>query len=1288
MYPTESFQPQSPDNQLFALHVVAAIDSGNQAVGSQGENWQTGTAPRRLTSGGILGGVPELCAIADLTALEVSNPYLLSVDAYTPNVGKLDTKGWGYNINFLQYNTNTFNTDLGGYLNTISSNLSLCVSAATTPTSQYPHSTLSACTGECYSYECTYNGCVPFNGTGGTPTYYSTLDDCQSACTSWNCTTTACTVQTGTGGTFTSSNACITACTSFNCEDITTYTPSQSWPSANGCIQQTGSGGTFYGAAAGSSGSSIFGFTACTGVCQSFNCLVNCTGGTTGCTSWPNTAATYTTLSSCTANCSIDWYCTEAYIADTCDSKIDTQWVGLDNYWPAGANPNTTPNPMQNYYTTSANILLYFGGGGQNSTGTQHHLSTFSNYKFTSVPGSVGISQLPPQTCESQYSTGYIPSNPSYINGETWSPNSQGYYKVLNSIEIWSANNTTGTDINVGAVANVPGPYYSWSEVMAGLISIIPNPASPGSACGNQYGPNVAWGANSLKAEIQGTLQNCGLALKENTEWCTCYEVPCDVFCDDGYVTIPSTAQGPFTSSGAAESACCTSITYSCVTATTLDSCSGRTTLPNQYNSTSDAWDWLSVNLPNTNLTTLAYESTTPAVNVTGACSGPNGGVLYEIAPVTYSLLNPNVSYNTWNLFINQMQAAGTTGILSGMSYSNVNNYVYAQSGQTIKVCDEICHCSVIPCQCIELYDGTGEYTTYADCISGTTGLPACCPDTGTTTGTSWDCTSGITFLPICDTKPNLGLFHGKFVALDWFKDFYPTDVFGLKKLNLTQNTNSNGVTVNGTFGVDYFTWADIQANYNTTYNWQSCYTSQVVVNINTGGTQIGVHLPYRYIKSISHPAVTGGLEYTNWNAFYTAAAAAFTLTTSLTAIQVCQSIDSQYWGSNIFGCVLDMGKCCNEEDCFCYETYTTGGTYFTQTQCEDPLSGCCPEYTGWTCESIDPITNVSTFSLPCYLVTQGSPITQFTQIHFDDAFNIPFGGGQWACNQDFATCDPPVVGDFWSCVTTEVNTCDPDGSSLGEITGTTLGPSMNQVDFTYGTLLGTNTQYPFSSSTDQFWPLLQPTSSAIGSYLGGYGQVETILTDYHYYDPYTPLSSTTFQLGSVNMVGTSIVHPNDGTAVYPLPYTLPEETCMGINATGGTGMPIFSILSVAHRDINGNTPYGSWGEFIDASILLGYSVTTANTVADFGAMYPLTFGCSETTITTQNSPIPQTWYSGCNWTFDMVPCLCDVTCCCESGFTQGYNTEPECLDPVSGCCPINKFLYMYNKWLYRPRKW
>ena len=1215
MYPTASFSPQSPDNELFALHVVAAIDSGNQTVGAQGENWQAGTAPRRLTSGGILGGVPELCAIADLTALEVSNPYLLTVDAYTPNVGKLDTKGWGYNINFGQYTTNGFNTDLSSFLNTIQSNLSLCVSATTIQTSQYPHLTLSACTGECYSYECTYNGCVPFNGTGGTPTYYSTLADCESACTSWNCMTTGCTTQAGTGGTFTSSGGCVTACTSYNCEDITTYTPSQSWPSANGCIEQTGSGGTFYGAAAGSSGSSIFGWTACTAECQSWTCTVNCSGGTTGCTSWPNTAATYTALTSCTANCSIDWYCTEAYINDTCNGLIDSTYVDM-NFYGSG--------------------VPYF------SDDVSNHNLTFSNYKFTRILDPSLQGQYSSQ-CVSPFNASYylpgLPTN-SIDPLQPYLPSTLGRYSYIIKMTILDDTITTPYPANI-----VAGPYTDWSSTISGILSL-------NNTCIQSQGLSV----NSTWMDIYSAFGNCDHTLNVNYNWCYCYEVPCDVFCDDGYVTIPSTAQGPFTSSGAAESACCENITYSCVTATTLDSCSGKTTLPGQYNSTTDAWDWLTVNLPNTDLTTLAYESTTPAVNVSGACAGPNGGVLYEIEPVSYSLLNANISYNTWNLFINQMQGAGTTGILSGMSYSNVNNYVYAQSGQTIKVCDEICHCSVKPCECIELYDGTGQYTTYADCISGTTGLPACCPDTGTTSATSWDCTSGITYLPICDTKPYIGAFNDQFTAVDYFRVGNPTGIFGHKRMVRSYTTNNSGVNV----PMVGYTWADVQANTNPAYQWQSCYKQQGI------GGQTLYYLPYEYVKSISHPGVTGGLEYTNWNAFYTAAAASFTLTTSLNALQVCQSIDSQYWGSNNFGCVVDTGKCCNREDCFCYELYTTGGTYFTETQCEHPLSGCCPEYTGWTCEMVDPVTGALSYQLPCFLVTQSSPITGL--VFTDNAFNG--FNGQAQCNAD-PVCDPPVPGDFWSCVTTEVSTCDPNGDSLGEITGTTLGPNMNGLDFTYGTLLGTNTQYPFSSSTDQMWPLLQSTSSSIGSYLGGYGQVETILTDYHYYDPYTPLSSTTFQLGSVNVVGTSIVNPNDATSVYPLPYTLPIETCMGINATGGTGMPLFSILSVSHRDINGNTPYGSWGEFIDAAILLGYSVTTNNNVAQLGAMYPLTFGCSETMITTQTSPIPtMAWYSGCGWTFDMVPCLCDTVCCCESGFTQGYNTEPECLDPVSGCCP------------------
>jgi len=1237
MYPTESFQPQSPDNELFALHVVAAIDSGNQAVGTQGENWLPGTAPRRLISGGILGGVPELCSIADLTALEVSNPYLLSVDSYTPNVGNLDTKGWGYNINFGSYTPGGFNSDLSTFLNTVSSNLTLCVSANTIPTIEYPFPTQSACTADCYSYECTFNGCVEFNGTGGTPTYYPTLLECESACTSWNCTTTACTVQVGTGGTWLSSGACTTACTSFNCEDITTYTPSVSWPIANGCIEQTGSGGTFYGAAAGSSGSSIFGWSACTADCQSWNCLVNCTGGTTGCTAWPNTAATYTALTSCTASCSIDWYCTEAYEMDTCDGLTDTTYVDM-NFYGSG--------------------IPYFSDNPGN------HTLTFANYKFTRI--------LDP-TLQASYTTPCVsPWNASHYQGplptsidpsQPYLPSTLGRYSYIQYLEIYDTTSPIPYPGNV-----ISGPHINWSSTIAGILGIS-------DQCLQTQGLSTS----SSWLDVHAALVSCNYNLHATYNWCTCYEVPCDVFCDDGNVTIPVTAQGPFTTSGAAESACCVSVTYSCITGTEIDSCSGRTTLPGQFNSTTDAWDWLAVNLGNTDLTTLRYESTTPAVNVSGACAGPNGGVLYEIAPVTYSLLNPNVSYNTWNLFINQMQGAGTTGILSGMSYTDVNTYVYAQSGQTIQVCDEICHCSVIPCECIELYDGTGQYLTHEDCMSGTSTLAACCPNTGTT-GTSWDCVSGITYLPICDTKPYIGNFNDQFATVDYFRVGNPTGIFGQHKY-----TASNVIDNNGTSSVVIpNTWAEVQSSTNPGYTWQSCY-KEFSLTLWIAATV--AYRPYKHIKSISHPAVTGGLEYTNWNAFYTAAAGAFTLTTSLDALQVCQSIDSQYWGSNNFGCVVDTMKCCNQEDCYCYETFTTGGTYFTEIQCLDPLTGCCPEYTGWTCEVVDPITLAVTTSLPCYFISQSSPIMLYHTI--DTPLNIPLGGAQWECDQNFSYCDPVPVGEMWSCVTTQVNTCDPNGDSLGEITGTTLGPNMVQTDFTYGQvpgyqlhpsmlcdnptypLAGTcHTQYPFSSSTDQFWPLLQSTSLAIGAYLGGYGQVESILTDYHYYDPYTPLSSTTFQLGSVDILGTSLINPNDPSCVYPLPYTVPPETCMGINATGGTGMPLFSILSVAHRDINYNTPYGSWGEFIDAAILLGYSVNTNHNVDQLGQLYPLTFGCDEDIITTQTSTTGAAWYSGCGWSFDMVPCLCDITCCCETGFTQGFITEEECLDPVNGCCP------------------
>ena len=1203
MYPTlpvGPLQSVSGVHYLFALHVVAAIDTGNQAAGPQGENWIPGTAPRRLVSGGIANGTPELCAIADLTALEISNPYIVDPIG---NVGELDTLGWGYNISFQPYTQQSFQYDLDSFLITTTSNLSLCVSAQTSPTIQYPHASLSACTGECYSWECTATGCIQFNGTGGTPTYYALESDCLSACTSWNCTNNGCGDQTGTGGTFTSSGGCVTACTSYNCEDITVYTPSASWPIAPGCIEQIGSGGTFYQAAAGASGSSIMSYTACTAQCQSWDCEVDCLAATTGCTSWPNTAATYTSETACTGSCVIDWYCTEEYVNGTCDSQTIIGPTGgvINNGW-------TVESPAT--ISTGYGALGWFADNAQNAT--------WATYSFSlNVAQTLGISPTLTNSCPGPW----IAQNLS----TTQLP---GYLHTLQDITF----NPVGA---FSTSVSWPRTYTNWASVIndfAGLGVVVNLGMNASTAMSLITGTNTLW---------------AGLNVSYNVTPCICYTVPCDVFCDDGINVIPSNALGPYATSGIAETNCCTQVTWSCITETIIDSCSGKTTLPGQYASNTNAWDWLTVNLPNANLNTLNYESTTPAITISGACEGPNGGALYDVAPVSYSLLNPSVSYNVWNLFINQAQAHGATGLLSGMSYSNVNQYLYAQSGQTIQVCEEICHCSTTPCRCIELYDGTGDYLTHDDCISGTTLLPACCPNTGTT-GTSWNCTSGITWNPICEDKPYLGHFTDQFIFLDNFRLTNPYGTFGLKRFITSNIINSAGVSV----PVIPYTWNDVWTSLSASsiangIQWQSCFKE---LNIQIAAP---FYLPYQYIKTISHPAVSGGLGYTTWNSFYTAAVAAFpTLTTSQTPLQACQTIDSVYWGSNQFGCEIDMMNCCNRDDCYCYELYTTGGTFSTEAPC---LTACCPTYTGWTCENLNLPLGPSTFSLPCVFVSSSSPLSIYT-IMYQDTLLQP---GQVACNSNLLECNPPPLGELWSCVTTEVNTCNPNGNSLGEITGTTNGPA-----------IGLNgVQYPFSSSTDQLYPLL-PTNLG---YLGAYGQVETILTDSAYYSPFLPLSATTFQLGGIDSLGQNVVNPNEAGVINPLPYTLPAETCFGTNFSGGTGMPMFNIISVSHNVVNANTPYYTWDAFVNAAVSIGYNgLTNSMSVADVGLAYPQIFGCSETTLNNLQPPsnYPAFMFSGCQWHFEMQPCLCDTTCCCETGFTQGYLTEQECLDPLSGCCP------------------
>jgi len=216
--------------------------------------------------------------------------------------------------------------------------------------------TYNTCTAEtvCWRYDCTAAGCVVGSQTGGT---YDSLDDCLTgvtnhpACESWQCTNTGCEEfnslsyaasphftdgTRGTGGTNTISMVdCNQNCRSYSCEDY-------------GCEQHGGTGHTYLSTVY-SNEQSVW--SLCTDNCKSWDCIdvgtniyaIGCqvynqlvppnawtegglngfgTGGTytgatcdSGCTSWrcegmgtfgctqlPNTASTYSSYTSCTAN--------------------------------------------------------------------------------------------------------------------------------------------------------------------------------------------------------------------------------------------------------------------------------------------------------------------------------------------------------------------------------------------------------------------------------------------------------------------------------------------------------------------------------------------------------------------------------------------------------------------------------------------------------------------------------------------------------------------------------------------------------------------------------------------------------------------------------------------------------------------------------------------------------------------------------------------------------------------------------------------------------------------------
>ena len=147
----------------------------------------------------------------------------------------------------------------------------------------------------------------------------------------------------------------------------------------------------------------------------------------------------------------------------------------------------------------------------------------------------------------------------------------------------------------------------------------------------------------------------------------------------------------------------------------------------------------------------------------------------------------------------------------------------------------------------------------------------------------------------------------------------------------------------------------------------------------------------------ISHPLVTGGYQYHTWNDFYTAAASVTTLNTGMSVSGVCTALHNIYNEGN-YNCKIGVRECCSPRDCYCYELFTTGGTYTTEPDC---ISACCPT-TGWTCYSTNGV---------CTNVTNPQGLWFSSQLDCEDIFLNP-------------ECFPRTS---WECVTgITINSCDP----------------------------------------------------------------------------------------------------------------------------------------------------------------------------------------------------------------------------------------------------------------------
>jgi hypothetical protein len=672
--------------------------------------------------------------------------------------------------------------------------------------------------------------------------------------------------------------------------------------------------------------------------------------------------------------------------------------------------------------------------------------------------------------CVWQYGTGGTFSNAT--DGTFGLADCQAFCNSYNCVDVLTLSNPT--DQGCEMIVGTGGTFVNYSSCTATCQSwncecdcTISTPLSAMTACTNISNTGGTYSA----------LTSCTATCSTGTSWyCSAQTVdnsgniltPCYVFCgnggyySDGVTPIPmSLVYGPYSTSGAADTVCCSpTSTWDCTGVTLQNSCMGRTLIPGTHLTGGEAMVWLSTFLPSQTITNFSYESTVQTYGTPNECQGPNGGVMYELNGLAHPNINGGALYTNWNTFVLACISASVPLITAGLPFDSVNDLLFVHYSDNITIFEETCFCDDANCGCIEIQGPTGEFSSQTACTAH------CC-----TASTSWNCIDEA-YKPICETRPSLGVTSTPTQIVDHYRVNDPTGIFALNKFYPYYNTLGTPVWV---------TWATAYANTIAlgASTYQYCYKKVQPI----GGVGGPVFVPTTYLESISHAMISGGTPFYTWQTFYDAVLAAGVtgLNSNTPFMSVCKEIDYQLSPFYHFKCTVITKECCSSEDCYCYEIFTSGGTFIEEIDC---INTCCPIQTGYTCDLVS---------------------TCIGPIPFASVYTSWFTGPN-AQNDCLGYCSGTTT---WDCVPASITgTCD---------------------DSQYG-------EYPPNSPAFQASTIAYPfTTCVLTNPFNNLGTVEKVLTSNNFYNPNWAFSAVTWELTANLPFVPNICHGTNNQPLYRL---------------------------------------------------------------------------------------------------------------------------------------------------------